>query len=66
MYANGDGVPQDLIAAHVWLTLAAAGSSEAARAGALRGRDTVAQQLSPSQRAEADARARAWSPTREP
>ena len=48
MYANGQGVPQDYISAHMWLNLAAASGHEDARGL----RDEVA---------EAQARAREWS-----
>ena len=62
MYANGDGVPQDLVAAYLWLTLAAAQATEPARASLLQGRAVVAQQLTPGQLAAAEQRAEDWSP----
>ena len=66
MYANGDGVPRDFVAAHMWLDLAAAQATGAARANALQRQDVVARRLTADQIAEADRRARAWTPVPEP
>ena len=66
MYANGDGVPRDFVAAHMWLSLAAAQATGATRASALQGQDVVAQQLTADQIAEAERRAQAWTPVPEP
>ena len=65
MYANGDGVPQDFVAAHMWLSVAAAQTTDAAHATALEGREVVARQLPADQLAEAERRARAWRPAPE-
>ena len=66
MYANGEGVPRDVVAAHMWLGLAAAQATGAARASARQGQAVVARQLTPTQIAEAERRARAWTPVSEP
>jgi TPR repeat protein len=58
MYASGRGVPQDLVQAHMWLNLAAAGSQAAARGE----RDFVAKKMTRSQLGEAVRLARAWQP----
>jgi hypothetical protein len=58
LYANGRGVPQDYILAHMWLNLSAAkGDQQASEA-----RRTVAAQMSPEQLAEAQKLAREWKP----
>lgn len=64
MYANGRGVPQDYVQAHLWLNLAAAGSPEKAetRKGAAENRDIVAAKMAPQQIAEAQRLAREWKP----
>ena len=55
-FANGLGVPQDYILAHMWLNLAAGrGSAEAARE-----RDGLAANMIPQHIASAQERARAW------
>ena len=55
MYAKGDGVPQDRIEAHKWMSLAAALPESAAA------RDKLAQEMAPSQIAEAQRRAQEWT-----
>ena len=62
LYANGRGVEQDNIQAHLWLNLAAAGSEPAAR----RERELVATKMTRSQLAEADRLAREWQPKANP
>jgi TPR repeat protein len=58
MYANGRGVPQDYVAAHMWLNLSAShGDQEAAAV-----RDSLAKTMSPAQVAEAQKMARDWKP----
>jgi TPR repeat protein len=58
MYANGKGVPQDYVVAHMWLNLSAShGDQEAAAA-----RDSLAQTMSAAQVAEAQKMARDWKP----
>ena len=58
MYANGHGVPQDYVTAHMWLNLAGAQGREAYR----ETRDALAELMTPEQRAEAQRRAREWRP----
>ena len=55
-------MPQDLAAAYLWLTLAAAQAPEPARASLLQGRAVVARQLTPGQIAEAERLVEDWSP----
>ncbi len=67
MYLNGLGVPQDYVLAHMWFNLAAAGSpsefSDAkTRAQAAENRDLAARKMTPAQIAEAQRRAREWTP----
>ena len=59
MYADGRGVPQDYVEAHMWLNLAASRLTGEKREGAVRGRDLVAGQMTPAQFAEAQRLARA-------
>jgi TPR repeat protein len=62
MYYFGEGVPQDLVRAHMWFNLGAAkGDLEA---NALR--DIVEQRMTPAQIAEAQKLAREWKPTKQP
>ncbi len=51
MYAEGRGVPRDLIQAYAWLNLAAAGGQP----NAILARDAVAAQMSAAEVAEAEA-----------
>ena len=62
LYANGRGVEQDNVQAHMWFNLAAAGSEPAAQ----RERDLVAKKMTRFQIAEAIRLARAWRPTGNP
>lgn len=58
MYAQGRGVLQDFIQAHMWYNLSAAqGEQRAAEA-----RDALAKQMTPAQIAEAQRLAREWKP----
>jgi TPR repeat protein len=58
MNANGHGVPQDFVKAHMWFNLSAAqGEAEAAE-----NRDIVAAKMTPAQIAEAQKLAREWKP----
>ncbi len=50
MYGIGEGVTQDMVRAYMWFDLAAALGNDNAK----RGRDKVAQELSPEQIAEAE------------
>ena len=56
-YANGQGVPQDDVSAHMWLHLAAATGQVEARTV----RERVAASMTREQIAEAQARAREWA-----
>jgi len=58
MYANGQGVPQDFVQAHMWYNLAAAKGYKNAR----KVRDNLAKQMTPAQIAEAQKLAREWKP----
>jgi uncharacterized protein len=60
MYELGNGVPQDYVLAYMWFTLVA---SHGTRPYAMRGRDRVAQQMTPDQIAQAEKLAREWKPT---
>jgi TPR repeat protein len=51
------GVPQDYVIAHMWLSLAAAGGNFTAE------RDFIAAKMTPAQVAEAQKLAREWKPT---
>ena len=64
MYAAGAGVARDYVRAYLWLSLAAAGTSEVVVPHAIAARDKVAALMSPAQIAEAKALAAAWKPTR--
>ena len=60
IYLKGLGAPQDYVLAHMWFNLAASrGENEA-----LKERDSLAENLTPSERAEAQKRAREWRPVR--
>jgi TPR repeat protein len=65
LYAQAEGGAPDYVAAHMWFNLAAArfppGDSRS-RNLAISSRDAVAQQMTPAQLAEAQARARQWKP----
>ena len=56
-YANGRGVPEDDVTAHMWLNVAAATGDEDARTA----RENVAARMTREQIAEAQARAREWA-----
>ena len=53
MYDNGDGVPQDYVQAHMWYDIAGV-------AVAVRNRDFVAQEMTPTQIADSQRLAREW------
>jgi TPR repeat protein len=62
LYEWGDGVPQDIVLAHMWFNLAAAhGVSEAADS---RRRLERERDMTPEQIAEAQRLAREWKPTK--
>ena len=56
MYADGRGVPQDYVRAHMWLNLAAARGNEDAR----ELRDLICASMTGPQIAEAQRAAREW------
>jgi TPR repeat protein len=64
MYGTGQGVPKDLQSAYFWLLLAAASDSSAIERIELR--DLTEQQLTPEERAAAQAQARDWRPRTSP
>ncbi|MFO0699875.1 MAG: tetratricopeptide repeat protein [Nitrospira sp.] len=60
MYERGRGVSQNLVEAHMWYNLSAAyGEKRAAES-----RNAVAKQMTAEQVAEAEARAKKWTPNR--
>ena len=63
-YNTGQGVPQDYVEAHMWYNLAA--SLRLTGEFGVRNRDRVAGRMTPDQIAEAQRRAREWTPTPEP
>jgi hypothetical protein len=58
--ANGHGVPQDYVRAHMWFNIAAA--SDVSVRDAVKWRDLVATRMTPAQIAEAQRLAREWKP----
>jgi uncharacterized protein len=56
LYAEGLGVPQDYVQAHMWFNLAAAIGDEVAK----KNRDAVSSKMTPAQIAEAQKLAREW------
>ena len=67
MYANGKGVPQDYVRAHLWSNLAAAASLNDSwtvkdRDDAQVNREKIAAKMTPAQIAEAQKLARDWKP----
>ena len=66
MYLDGTGVPQDDVQAHMWYNLSAAQSSGETHDLAVKARDGVAVPMTADQIAEAQRRAREWTPTPEP
>jgi TPR repeat protein len=63
LYNNGLGVPQDYLQAHMWLSLAASGTTDAAaRDMAIKNRDLVAAKMTSTQIAEAQKMAREMAP----
>ena len=66
MYGTGRGVPQDYVEGHMWSNLAAAQLTGEDRDRAVRIRDIVAARMTADQIAEAQRRAREWTPTPQP
>ncbi len=63
MYANGLGVSQDYVQAHVWFNLAASRYPPGENRGdVVKGRDDVAKRMTPAQKSEAQKLAREWKP----
>ena len=60
MYAEGLGVPQDAVEAHMWLTIAASRSTGADREQIVTARAAVAARMTPTDVREANRRAQAW------
>ena len=60
MYAEGRGVAQDYVQAHMWFYLAAAQGD----AKALKNRDSIAAKMTSAQIAEAQRLAREWKPAK--
>ena len=58
LYLKGLGAPQDFILAHMWFNLAASRGER----DAVRERDALTARMTPSERAEAQKRARTWKP----
>ncbi|MDE0058152.1 MAG: SUMF1/EgtB/PvdO family nonheme iron enzyme [Defluviicoccus sp.] len=58
LYLHGLGVPQDLVLAHMWFTLA----SSRGEMKAIEERDALASRMTPDERAKAAKRAREWRP----
>ena len=58
MYANGRGVEQDYVKAHMWYSLAAAKGQK----GTAKIRDSLAENMTPAQIAEAKKLVREWKP----
>ena len=63
MHAQGRGVPQDYVAAHMWLNLATAQAPTRYRDKYVEARDLTARLMPPEQIAEAQRLAREWTPT---
>ncbi len=61
MYAEGKGVLQDYVTAHMWFNLSASRATEAeGRDSAAKNRDELAAKMTPDQIAEAQRMAREW------
>ena len=66
MYGTGRGVPQDYVAAYMWLDLAGRQSSGDDREAYIKAREALAALITSEQIAEALRLAREWKPTVEP
>jgi TPR repeat protein len=60
MYAQGTGVPQDDVSAHMWLNLCGSNGYK----DAVKNRDIIEKDMSPSQIEKAQEMARNWKPTK--
>jgi TPR repeat protein len=63
VYESGEGVAQDYVQAHIWMSLAASQASHSPNYAEMR--DRVAAKMNPAQLAEAQRLAREWRPTEE-
>ena len=59
MYANGLGVPQDYVSAHMWMNLSGSNGNK----NAIENRDIIEKRMTPQQIEEAQRLARNWKPT---
>jgi len=66
MYKLGQGVTQDYVVAHMWLNLATAQQAGEDRKQSAGARDRVAEEMTSDQIAEAQRRAREWTPSPQP
>ena len=66
MLGEGRGVPRDYVEAHLWSSLAAAQLTGEDRELAVKNRDALAARMTADQIADAQRRAREWTPTPEP
>ena len=62
MYANGEGVTQDYVRAHLWFNLAASATVGDEREIAVSNRDRAAKEMTPEDITEAQRLAREWKP----
>ena len=60
MYAEGQGVPQDYVLAHMWMNLAVAKGVQEV----VKGRDLLEKNMTTDQIAEAQRLAKEWTPKR--
>ena len=66
MYHLGRGIPQDDVEAHVWYTVGAERGGDVAREWAAEFLEELEARMTPDQLADAQRRAREWTPTHEP
>jgi TPR repeat protein len=62
MYANGRGVPQNDVQAHMWFNLAASRAPASERDEAIKMRNVAASNMTPEQIGEAQRLAQEWKP----
>ena len=65
MYYWGQGIPQDYVQARMWFDLSASTAEGELQEEAVKGRDRVAEKMTPAQIAEAQKLAREWRPKKE-
>jgi hypothetical protein len=61
-YANGQGLAEDFVEAHRWLTLSVANGAEVTQAMIAAKMRKITRKMTPDQIAEAEKRAREWTP----